>query len=313
MITNNINYFKTSIENKEQVFDSRYLFLNLDKDLETYREYTKKLKELIITIKVLRNKKKIVDDSLYLDLFVLSKNIFSQKSEFNCFVNACDTTLKIIGDNVKQFKQIVHLYIDCRPISEHTPCGWIQALIDKGSSRAKGHIGENKIIDIALNKNFKEVFTWQELHEGINIIAKFNTATFNLKNIKKELNIDLDLKNQGKLLDIIIKNKKQIIFIEAKHLKETGGSQDKQLHELINIIQTPTNKKNILYGAFLDGVLSNRLLNITDKQLLKPATLTKEDKTTKQQKSIVTSLMKNTNNYWFNTAGFQKFITEFKS
>ena len=33
-----------------------------------------------------------------------------------------------------------------------TPIEWIQAIIDKGSSRKKGHAGENKLIEI-LGKN----------------------------------------------------------------------------------------------------------------------------------------------------------------
>ncbi|MDR3182915.1 MAG: hypothetical protein LBT89_08375 [Planctomycetaceae bacterium] len=79
------------------------------------------------------------------------------------------------------------------------------------------------------------------------------------------------------------------MFFEAKHLKEGGGAQDKQIKELIGIIQEPTNGADVFYGAFLDGVYSNSILKLTEENIIIPATLSRgnrrDTKLIKQQKS----------------------------
>jgi F0F1-type ATP synthase delta subunit len=114
------------------------------------------------------------------------------------------------------------------------------------------------------------------------------------------------------MLDIILKHDEKIMFIEAKHLKEGGGTQDKQVHELINIIQTRNSNKNVLVGAFLDGVLSNHILDMSEEYIKNPKKLNYEkNKTVRQQVDIIKALKTNKNNFWFNTAGFKKFIKDF--
>jgi len=82
---------------------------------------------------------------------------------------------------------------------------------------------------------------------------------------------------------------------EAKHLNTSGGAQDKQIAELIEIISLKEQNKNISYVAFLDGSYSNVLLDDENGG----------DKLTTQRKEIKKYLLHNPQNFWVNTAGFK--------
>ncbi|MBT3392897.1 MAG: hypothetical protein HOF38_05015 [Elusimicrobiaceae bacterium] len=311
MLEDNLHYFKKSIETQEKNLDNNYMFLDWDDNIEKYKETTIKIKELLTTIKVLKEKNK-TDNDLYKDLYRMSLDRLGQKSEFNCFINACDTTMDSLKNDFKTFKKVVNLYLDNRTISDYSPKEWIQALIDKGASRGKGSKGEDKVLRLAVQKGFKHISSWEEFNKEKKVVVKFSKNNFDLKSIQKKLDIKLNFKSQGKMLDIILKHDEKIMFIEAKHLKEGGGTQDKQVHELINIIQTRNSNKNVLVGAFLDGVLSNHILDMSEEYIKNPKKLNYEkNKTVRQQVDIIKALKTNKNNFWFNTAGFKKFIKDF--
>lgn len=125
-------------------------------------------------------------------------------------------------------------------------------------------------------------------------MAKFSKI-FNVKNVRKKLNIRLATKKQNKKLDLIIKINGRIFLCEAKHLNTSGGGQDKQIAELIEIISLKEQNKNISYIAFLDGSYSNVLLGAKSGG----------DKLTTQRKEIKKYLLHNPNNFWVNTTGFK--------
>ena len=108
-------------------------------------------------------------------------------------------------------------------------------------------------------------------------------------------------KKQNKTLDLIIKAKNKILLCEAKHLNTSGGGQDKQISELIEILRL-NEKNNISYISFLDGKYSNILLGNNSGG----------DKITTQRKEINKFLKNNPNNYWVNTAGFESLISDLK-
>jgi Holliday junction resolvase len=298
MLKSNKHYFDLSVRCPEGL-DSRYMFLEWDKDIEKYVSATKKLKELLATIKTLGTR---TPDDIYENLFDLAVSKFASKSELNCFINACDSTTSTIKNDRYSFKQIVNLYLKHRDFTEITPKEWIQAIIDKGASRAKGCTGENKLVEIADSAGFAVARNWGELLRLDKAIARFSKGIFDLLGVKKHLGVNFDFKSQNKMLDLIIKSGGKYIIIEAKHLKEGGGSQDKQIKELIGIIQHRKVSDDIMLGAFCDGVYSNVLLNEDVKC---------NAKITTQQKDIAKALKNNQNSFWFNTAGFSEFIKDF--
>ena len=125
-------------------------------------------------------------------------------------------------------------------------------------------------------------------------VAQFSKI-FSVKNARKNLGIRLATKKQNKKLDLIIKVNGRIFLCEAKHLNTSGGAQDKQIAELIEIINLKEQSENLSYIAFLDGSYSNILLGED----------TGGDKLKRQRKEIKKYLLHNPNNFWVNTTGFK--------
>ncbi len=136
--------------------------------------------------------------------------------------------------------------------------------------------------------------------------AIFRSKNF-LQETKNYLKIDFKMKNQKKIPDVLIKFKKQFFIVEAKHLNTSGGTQDKQLKELIELIGLFEKSKNISYVSFSDGHYSNVLLNFN------PKNISGRDKVREQRKEIVENLKKNPQNFWLNTSGFEKLIEDFQT
>jgi len=308
---NNLHYFKESISNAENVLDENYMSLSKNDNLIKYEETTIQIKKILTTIEVLSIKNNI-DESLYKDLHNLIFSEFGGKNEFNCFANACNTTVFILKNDFESFKGVVGLYLQNRDISDYTPKEWIQSLIDKGSQRNKGCNGENKLLNIIGGQKYKKVENWDNFHKNTKSVAIFKKGVFDLQSIKTELGINLNFNTQGKMLDLIIKNDKKIMFLEAKHLKESGGAQDKQVKELLNIIQKDLSENNFYLGAFLDGVYSNKLLDISSEDIENTKNIEYgRNKLNSQKFDLITALKLNKNNFWFNTTGFTKFIKDF--
>lgn len=303
MISNNIHYLQTSIDNKEEILDDFYLYTSYDKNIDKYVEYTKKLKDILITIKTLKNKKLDINNELYFEVQSLI-NSFAKKSEFACFITACDCNIDIFkeNNNIEILKKIIDIFLKKRDICEFTYREWIQAILDSGSSRKKGVNGQNKLIEICKKYNYNFVNNFNDFINNKKVVANFTkNGDFSIKNLKNKLDIDLNFGNQNKILDIFVKNNNQYFCIEAKHIKTFGGEQDKQIHELINIIKKQTNNKNIHYIAFLDGIYSNHLLT---NKMLESNLDTNKNKIIKQQYDIIEALKVNTENFWLNTNGF---------
>ncbi len=255
----------------------------------------------MITIKMLQSKKEkhSVVDKYFLELSrIIGK--FSNCSEFACFVNACDNIISEAKNEIDLLKKITERYFTKRILNEMVPEEWVQAILDTNSSRKKGKCGENKLIHILKKQGFAEVFDWNNFFKTDFCVVKFSKK-FNLKNVRKNLDIRIMTKKQNKTLDIIIKAKDRILLCEAKHLNTSGGGQDKQISELIEILGL-NEKNNISYISFLDGKYSNILLGSNSGG----------DKITTQREEINGCLNHNPDNYWVNTAGFIELIMDLK-
>ncbi len=75
----------------------------------------------------------------------------------------------------------------------------------------------------------------------------------------------------GKKADVLFfGNENQYFICEAKHIKESGGGQDKQMNELIAFIDNENHAhklSGVFYVAFLDGAYFNKFIeaNLPDK------------------------------------------------
>jgi len=304
----NFYYFKESIRNKEKL-DPRYMFLSWSENIDALVETTKEIKELIVTIKQTNlsgGDSKIFYDKLY--ELTLSEN--GKKNEFNCFVNACDSTLGTVSKYPETFKMIVDLYIENRGVSEHTPREWIQALIDKGSQRGLGNVGEEKLIELAVEKGFIKVNDFDSFLANDYAVSKYSSE-INTAAINKLLGYNINFRSQGKKLDVVLKAKNKFFLIEAKHIKDSGGAQNKQIGELIGLIDTNV-PKDVYVVAFMDGIYSNEILDLTDIQVNNSFEIGEhgENKLVSQKIEIVDALHNNDNAFWLNTAGYLKLIED---
>jgi len=168
--------------------------------------------------------------------------------------------LDLAKQDILLLGKITQRYFEKRILNEAAPEEWIQAILDSNSGRKKGKCGEKKLLHILAKYGFHEVKTLARFSDKRKCVAKFSKI-FSVKNVRKNLGIKLAAKKQNKKLDLIIKTNGRIFLCEAKHLNTSGGGQDKQIAELIEIISLKEQNKNISYIAFLDGSYSNILLS----------------------------------------------------
>ena len=296
---NSLHYFKVSQENPEDQLDYHYFILDKEKRIAEYVKNVKDIKETLITIKKLKENREDEDliEKYYQKLFV-SFNEYSNCSEFGCFVNACDTTRDLIKKDFESFKIITDLFIRKRILDDKAPENWIQAIIDTNASRKKGRLGENKLIAFLVKDfNYKLVKNWDDFESSKKCVTSFSKDVFYNSEVIKKLGISLETKNQEKMLDLIIKNGKKIFILEAKHLNTGGGEQNKQIDELIKILELKESREDVFYIAFLDGTYSNKLIGGDIQK--------KSKKLFTQRGQIEEYLNSNgAKNYWVNTTGF---------
>lgn len=295
IIPNNLLCFKISQENPEPALDDFYIFDKRNPNIQKYINNTREIKNHLITIKTLLEKKekRVVVDRYFRSLATIL-NEFSVCSEFSCFINACDNVLDFVKKDLNLLKNISKRYFKNRILNENVPEEWIQAILDSNSSRKKGSRGEEKLLFILQKKGFERVLNWDDFQKKNKCVAKFSNI-FSLRAVRQQLNVRINTKKQNKRLDLIIKDENKIFLLEAKHLNTSGGGQDKQLSELIEILSLQEKNDNIFYISFLDGVYSNILLADDEAG----------GKLSIQRGEIKKLLKKNSRSYWVNTAGIE--------
>lgn len=290
----NLKYLLFSCENPEKL-DLRYMNLRKN-NLDKYVEYTKEIKKTINEIR----KDNFANENKLKYLLELISNTYGSKNEFNCFINACDSTVETIKKNPETLKEIIELFFTFRNGEISCDRLLIQSLIDKGSQRALGIVGQQKIVEIAQSLGF-------EYANKTDIFLNCDkSVAYYKKELKEAIIPGFDFGSQNKDLDVILKSGNKYFFIESKHIKEGGGAQDKQIKELIGLIQTKM-PENSYIVSFLDGVFSNQLLT-KDMFLSKEKNI--RNKIEQQQLEIINNLKHNENSFWLNSAGLIEFLRD---
>lgn len=320
-LKDNIEYWKLSLDNPEKVIDEYYVN---DKIIISNQELIKEIHRLREIISVYCYLLKYEDeifkqfrDKLLSDLFNLIESIESiQYSEFIAFWKVFDISYSVYKNitDKDEKRRILKTLVEnfCKKRHElYTKIGYsdvtVQALSDSGASRGKGIKGIVKLVKIIEeisknnNINIPKISSILEFDKKnwYFLVDENDKKFFDSFKSKFKINYDFGRTHHDKLPDIVVKVGKEIMIIEAKHIKEGGGAQSKQIIELIEFIKQEEKSQNIHYVSFLDGIYFNMFINPPP-----------ESQIHKQRKDIENTLRKFKQNYFVNTAGFKRLFED---
>jgi len=321
----NFHYWNESLKYKENIFDDSYFINQIIVNDEELISRVEKLRELIVTYCVLKEEQGDTEAVLQkifnniLNLIESAEQI--QYTEFVAFWKILDisySTFKDYSNEEKKdiLKSILELYCENRR-KIYDRLGYtnttVQALYDTGASRKKSKLGIKKIetlLENILNISNTEYLKVENLKdfEGKKICYLLPDSNKSDKEIfddfikRKHLDYRFGGEHQNKYPDIVIKICEHYFVIEAKHIKESGGTQDKQIVEIIEFIKYSENVDNIHYVSFLDGIYFNKFISLKYKD--------NKNKVLSQIRDIENALKYNKNNFFVNTYGLKLLIED---
>ena len=305
-------YWKTSLEHPEPVVDEYYIFDDIIITDETLIRKIERLRELIISYCVMIEKDQGIASKVLDEIYEIIISIDKiQYTEFIAFWKVLDMTYSVfrkLPDQKFILESLLQKYCERRR-KLYDKLGYsnvtVQALYDSGVSRKKGVSGIEKIKDIVekIFGNIPKASTIEDIKKlklTYLLPDSGDTELFLQFLNEYELKFPYGRGKQNKMPDFLLKCGKHILIIEAKHLKEPGGEQNKSMSELIDFIKQKEDSKysNIHYVSFIDGIYFNLLINPPHLKRKK------ESKIQQQRKDIETSLENYKNNFFVNTAGF---------
>ncbi|MCF6276481.1 MAG: hypothetical protein L3J07_01385 [Candidatus Magasanikbacteria bacterium] len=322
---NNIKLFEFSLENKESIIEDWYIKnedLIISDNPNKPNELVSKnveLLELISTYNFAKKKKnnKLMNQ-IILDILEVLKYKNINYSEFVSFWSVVDLSYSGFcsieeKEQRKIIKKILNKYIDLRH-KTYLKYGYTPVTLQVGRD-AKAHKQSGSLGNIKVSSILKDAGFEDGNHNKIEDFLSFNKKKFIetdkkgkklFKDILKyfKINFKWSSKKEDKMPDFLFRYRNNIYILEHKHMKEGGGGQNKQMNEIISLIEQSERKKKvkIYYISFLDGTYFNLL---SDNK-------SKKDKIKKQITNINNNLEKNERNYFVNTAGFTKFVEQFK-
>jgi len=185
----------------------------------------------------------------------------------------------------------------------------IQVRKDFERHKTRGSHGAIKIEAMLKESGYRKVVEISKLSKGTYLLPTSGVAyreTIQALRDSHGLIFTWAADHQDKIPDLILRNHAGELCIgEFKHIKEGGGGQDKQLAELISLIQQSEDR--VSYLAFLDGLYFNRLADVDDRRGERPS------KMHRQIDAIKHALKANPRNFFVNTYGINTLFSLKKS
>jgi len=182
-----------------------------------------------------------------------------------------------------------------------------QALYDSAASRSLGSAAVKKLRQIIGQVSQEMNKQIVEKKDASSFCKSKSGYIFTTKNNFSEIKSLLGVKyeygeiNQNKFPDLAVRIGDKLFILEAKHIREPGGAQDKQVNELIEFIRQKEDNP-ISYIAFLDGRYFNEFKEASHSNKIR-----------QQRDDIEKALRKYPNNYFVNTAGLRKLLIDLLS
>jgi len=311
MLRQNLDYWAIFLKNPEPIIDEYYIFNKLIVQNQNLIQKVERLRELITTYCVLLEIDKQAVGKILDEIYMITLHKNIQYTEFIAFWKTLDLSYSSFRQLPEQDRKLMlHKILEeyCEKRRKlYDELGYsnivVQALYDGGVSRKKGKAGIEKITNLILQKlkNSQIFRTIDELRSQIlgYFLPDQNKVLFDKFIANYNIEYRFSQTYQGKLPDVVLKAKDHFFIIEAKHINETGGAQDKQIAELISFINQREPSQNIHYVAFLDGLYFNHFINPPQGSKL-----------SQQKEDIENCLKHNHSNFFVNTAGFVNLLQD---
>lgn len=313
-LKSNLEYWQISLGHPEPVGDDFYRSDVIIVESEDYLAAATRLRELITTYCSLRE----IDVSTDViervvaaidDILKNTKNI--QYTEFVAYWKCLDMTFsdytkQFDAQRIKTLTEALDKYCaQRRRLYERFGYSHVvqQALYDSARARSQGATGVQKLQSLLQQEGITEVRTIEDFPEKPFcqlIPSRGSQSSFAqlIRHLKAKYSFGET--HQRKIPDLVVKLGTFVLIIEAKHIKEPGGAQDKQIKELIEYISNQESEDSpVSYVAFLDGFYFNILANAEG-----------DNKPFKQRCDIEKALQGNPRNYFVNTEGFVHLIRD---
>lgn len=305
ILKENKYYWEVSLKHPEPTADDYYTFDQVIVSDKELIQKIERLRELIISYCVMIEKdeksaSKILDE-IYEIIISIDK---IQYTEFIAFWKTLDMSYSVFKKLPNQkfiLERLLQKYCERRR-KLYDKLGYsnvtVQALYDSGSSRKKGTSGIIKLIDL-VKKTFGDIPYIRNLNTLMNVPVGYFLPDKGDKSLFKQFCNKFNIKygfgkdHQGKEPDMVLKLNNQFFIIEAKHIKESGGAQDKQIVETIEFIRYSEEDDNIHYLSFMDSVYLNNFIWVKNSN----------SKVGRQKRAMEKYLDENKNNFFVNTTG----------
>lgn len=300
-IQDNLHYFEYSLKHPEPIWDEQfYPFLESVVKKSEYKNI------LILEDYLLKFGNKITNKNIETLLDLLKKK-GCEKSYFAFFLRTCDLSAAEVtnqdyyslSERTDATKKALLIYRKNRGTPK-TDKFSLQAYNDAQTAKRRSDAGEKKVIDLSGLPLAKDL---ADLKNKIAKISK-NKGKFKIKDVNKKFGIKFKFSKKEKVPDCIFGIKDKVFILEAKHVNGQGGAQNSSISELVSLLELKEKNPKVSYIAFLDGCYTKYLtVSKPNKNGTKPE---------KQIYRIIMTLKNNPNNFFVNTAGFVRLISDLK-
>lgn len=309
----NIEIFNYSLENPESLRDETYKKgeLVITKTADQKNELihrNEKLINLITSYETLKEtltdpqKDEIVDEIIDL-MFNTSEKM--NYTPFSQYFMVCDLSYSVVNALSEDEKRLlVKAILDDYVLERHPMYrshGYsnivLQVISDNYSHKRNVSTGVEKAEKQIKSRGIDEFSYPYDASKNFYLLVDANEGILLDILEKKKIKFQWSASKQGKLPDVFIQYNGKVYIIEHKHMKERGGGQSKQDTEIVDLIRYA--EPNVSYVTYLDGIYFNGLVDAEG-----------DDKGRKVKDEVVEILTANKENYFVNTAGFEKFLDE---
>lgn len=224
---------------------------------------------------------------------------------FSQYFMVCDMSYSLLQNEElkrkhKVIREILKEYVSDRH-SMYSSHGYsnivLQVMSDNYSHKRNGSSGLDKVEKQMKSAGLTQYERGDSLDGNFYLLPDKDEKEFRRILSVKKIKFKWSKVKQGKSPDVFIQHNGEVYIIEHKHMKESGGGQDKQDTEIADLIKL--SEDGVSYVTYLDGAFFNKFISPSEK-----------GKENIMKKDIVSHLQNNENNYFLNTAGFKKFVKE---